>query len=424
MSDNNPRLASALSLASQGLRVVPLHHPLHTGKKAICSCNKCGACAHIGKHPRYDPRTLPHGAHSATSNAAQLAEWWRVWPEANVGLAVGPSVGLLALDIDPRNGGDDTFSDLLAEFGPLPATVEALTGGGGRHLLFIHPGGEVRGTLGPGVDVVASDGNLIVVEPSLHKSGNRYAWELSSAPGVVAVAELPQAWKERIFVPARVGDGGESLAQGLQGEQGQRGIQGSLPTGVDPAIPVTPDPAWDMARVLREAHPTGRGQHDHLNLKLARLVKFHLRLVDLEQARAVFDQWWERARPYLHEQDYDVAWSKFGRAHELARIPVGASGMADLAHQEAMHSPLPKCADVFRNDRTRRLVGTCKVLAGITGGTFKLSCHQVGALFGCKPAVAWELFRALERAGILLNVDRGRPGRPGANAAEWKYLGD
>ena len=69
----------------------------------------------------------------------------------------------------------------------------ALTGGGGRHLYFQHPGIAVRnavGTLGPGLDV-RGDGGLIVAPPSRHQSGRGYAWEVTAHPDEVALAPAP-----------------------------------------------------------------------------------------------------------------------------------------------------------------------------------------------------------------------------------------
>ncbi len=60
----------------------------------------------------------------------------------------------------------------------LPGTVQSVTGGGGVHLLYRHPGEPIKSrahSLGPGLDVKA-DGGQIVAPPSLHPSGRRYAW--------------------------------------------------------------------------------------------------------------------------------------------------------------------------------------------------------------------------------------------------------
>jgi hypothetical protein len=125
-------------------------------------------CKPRSKHPLTE-----RGFLDATFNTGQITEWWRSMPTANVGLSCIAS-GLVVLDIDPRNGGNEILAALLAELGQLPATAEAASGGGGRHLIFHAPPGKMRGSLGPGLDI-KHDG-YIIVPPSVHPSGGAYRW--------------------------------------------------------------------------------------------------------------------------------------------------------------------------------------------------------------------------------------------------------
>lgn len=132
-------------------------------------------------------KLVPRGMLDATTDLAQIRAWWATSPHANVGIALAPS-GLVAIDVDPRNGGTETFEQLQAEHGSLRSDVMAFTGGGGEHHVFVVPPGvhvSLPGTLGPGIDLKAN--GYIVVEPSLHPSGKQYGWEASSNPldGVV-----------------------------------------------------------------------------------------------------------------------------------------------------------------------------------------------------------------------------------------------
>ncbi|MEN8185441.1 MAG: bifunctional DNA primase/polymerase, partial [Myxococcota bacterium] len=81
---------------------------------------------------------------------------------------------------------------LLGSPSALPHTVEAQTGGGGRHLYFAHPDGELRNRVGlaPGLDL-RGDGGLVVVPPSLHPSGGRYRWLPGHTPDETRPAPLP-----------------------------------------------------------------------------------------------------------------------------------------------------------------------------------------------------------------------------------------
>ncbi len=114
---DNPRLA-ALAYAARGWHVFPCH----SARAGRCSCG-APACQHPGKHPR----TL-HGLKDATTDPALITRWWQQWPDANVAVATGAVSGLVALDEDPRHGGDVSLDLLTHEHGPLPETVEALTG--------------------------------------------------------------------------------------------------------------------------------------------------------------------------------------------------------------------------------------------------------------------------------------------------------
>jgi putative DNA primase/helicase len=70
-----------------------------------------------------------------------------------------------------------SLADLERRHGKL-TTATVLTGSGGRHYWFRHPGGELRnsaGQLGPGLDLRAS-GGYVVAPPSVHESGNPYKW--------------------------------------------------------------------------------------------------------------------------------------------------------------------------------------------------------------------------------------------------------
>lgn len=130
-------------------------------------------------------RLVRNGFHDATNDVQTATAWWGQASDAGIGIAMRKS-GLVAIDIDPRNGGIDTIDQLEAMHGPIVSDVLALTGGGGEHRLFSAQLVEgLPGTLGPGVDLKA-DG-YIAVEPTLHPSGKRYGWESESDPleGVV-----------------------------------------------------------------------------------------------------------------------------------------------------------------------------------------------------------------------------------------------
>jgi hypothetical protein len=126
------------------------------------------------------------------ADADEIAGWFKRWPDANVGIVTGVISGLVVLDIDPRHGGEESLAGWETEHGPLPHSIEARTGGGGRHIYFRHPGGVIHNRVGlaPGIDL-RGDGGCIVTPPSIHHSGNAYCWVRGHEPGHAALAELP-----------------------------------------------------------------------------------------------------------------------------------------------------------------------------------------------------------------------------------------
>lgn len=158
--------------------------------------------------PRAKVPLTSHGYLDATTDPAQIRRWWSHWPLANVGLACAVS-DLLALDIDPRHGGENTIRQLSDSLGRLPLTVTSETGGGGWHLLFQLPRCEVRGNLGPGVDVKSR--GYVIAPPSVHHSGEKYRWIPGQGPSEVEVACLPDMWlaqtvKSVVDDPVSTGD--------------------------------------------------------------------------------------------------------------------------------------------------------------------------------------------------------------------------
>lgn len=129
----------------------------------------------------------------ATTDAKQIAAWFTD-ATRGIGLATGSRSGLVVVDIDPRHGGDATLAALIDQHGDID-TVTARTGGDGLHLYFTAPAEPISnsaGKLGHGFDVRA-EGGFVVAPPSLHESGQRYAWAEGLALGQVPIAPLP-AW--------------------------------------------------------------------------------------------------------------------------------------------------------------------------------------------------------------------------------------
>lgn len=190
-----------------GLRPILIHCPLDGD---LCTCGK--------KHDRTKSGSSSSGKHPVQNNwqkqpadrdviVDQLARL-KFTPNLGVALGTQPIGGyIVAVDIDDA----ERFKVLEAELGPLPETPGS-TSGRGRHLFFEIPAEidltrlvNVTGLGGePGVDV-KREGGQVVVAPSLHNSGKRYAWTR-----VGAIATLPMQWALQLVkapdVPNWVGE--------------------------------------------------------------------------------------------------------------------------------------------------------------------------------------------------------------------------
>lgn len=129
----------------------------------------------------------------ATREPDALRRLWAEHPQAD---AIGGACeGVVVVDVDPRNGGAATWGELVREHGPVDTRVHA-TGGGGEHYIFAARPGAVRagaGVLGPGVDLKAGRGHMVLLPGSLHPdTGRAYTVSVDRDPAPLPswVAEL------------------------------------------------------------------------------------------------------------------------------------------------------------------------------------------------------------------------------------------
>jgi len=199
-----PMLNWALFWAEKGIPVFPLHEVYdgtctctctdHWRKKEgkwvmLCEGNKhfCGGeCGNKGKHPRTDRKIgLQNGLKIASTDPEKIKVWWGRYPAANLG---GRMLGKLGIDVDPKHGGNAAIHDLCEKYGQewLDGAWRNASGSGGDHFIFDNKTGvpfqNSASRIGPGIDTRGDEGYL-VMPPSLHVSGQRYA--------VISPSEFP-----------------------------------------------------------------------------------------------------------------------------------------------------------------------------------------------------------------------------------------
>lgn len=142
-----------------------------------------------------------NGVLDATKDLGTVNRWFGGHPERNIAIATGRS-GLVVIDLDGEEG-EATWKAQLEKHGPVPATPEAITPGGGRHLLFsddgrpVKPAQNVFGSRANPTHVDARSGeSYIVVAPSIHPNGKRYRWAKGKTGGDIKAPSLPD-WLRR-----------------------------------------------------------------------------------------------------------------------------------------------------------------------------------------------------------------------------------
>lgn len=130
-----------------------------------------------------DPRVKWAKYHTDVPTEADLVAWWREYPMSNVGIVTGRVSNIVVVDVDPKRGGN--YMSFLDRF---PTDTIVRTGGGGYHLYYRYPTGVQhvpnRVDFEPGLDLRA-DGGLVVAPPSIHETGNEYAWVSKGRPSVL-----------------------------------------------------------------------------------------------------------------------------------------------------------------------------------------------------------------------------------------------
>ncbi len=176
--------ASALAYAARGWSVIPIEP---RGKRPLVAWQQ------------FQQRR---------AGADEIAAWFARWPNANVGIVTGAVSQLAVIDIDAQHGGLQSAAAIEQQYGALPRTPEAITGGGGRHLYFAHAQPPLHNRVGlrPGIDL-RGEGGCVVAPPSVHPSGRRYAWASGRGPDDVPLALLPPWWFDLTRAAARGGHG-------------------------------------------------------------------------------------------------------------------------------------------------------------------------------------------------------------------------
>lgn len=151
-----------------------------------------------GKEPL--ARALPNGSWAEFQNRiatdAEIDEWFRIEPNANLGLVCGAVSGIVAVDVDGEEG-----QEWFKKYMPRPNWYQQTSSPHKFHAFYKHPRGDCR--IPPAVRIekeidVRGDGSYVVIAPSIHPTGAQYRLHsLDGFTGIDSLVPVPNLKLER-----------------------------------------------------------------------------------------------------------------------------------------------------------------------------------------------------------------------------------
>lgn len=227
------KLESALAYAKRGWPVFP------------CGWNKQPLVA--------------NGFHAASCDEARVRDWWKAWPEAQIGIACG-AAGIAVVDLDVGKGKDGVkaWHALVDDHGRHGCGLVASTPRSGRHMVYAMPspaiGCRTDVLPGSGIDVRAEGGYILA--PDLEGVGGR-EWIEGDPFDPSDLCEMPP-WVRSLLCSSRVAPAGGARRGGEDGDvvplipEMRKLILAALPH-------IDPDPRDTWIRVGMALRNTGAG---------------------------------------------------------------------------------------------------------------------------------------------------------------------
>jgi Bifunctional DNA primase/polymerase, N-terminal len=143
----------------------------------------CFPLAALSKQPAIPKEQGGHGFKDATTDVQRIRRWWDRHPQHNIGVATGHLFDVI--DIDPKDGGTQSLTELLAQQRIPTCHAVAKTASGGLHL-YIEPRHAKNGAgVKPGVDYRGL-GGYVAAAPSTRGAGQTYTWLINPSPIIKA----------------------------------------------------------------------------------------------------------------------------------------------------------------------------------------------------------------------------------------------
>jgi len=347
---------------------------------------------------------------------AQLREWFQE-SKGIIGEIVGMAVvcgevsgGIVVRDFDRM----DAYTRWTAKYPDMAASFPTVETARGRHVYFLNGlrkiitfgDGELRGA------------GYVCLPPTLHPTGMIYEW----------LVPLPAGPLPTLEDPVEMGLGG-NVTECTEVTEKQRILRdrgnGRKCVVLSVTSPNTPTPTLTFAPAIENAIklslPASTGQRHRQVFKLARALKGIPSIADrpLPELKPVVRRWHEAALNFIATPEFEETWCDFVNAWPNVRYALGESTM-DTIMETVLTTQPPAEAGHYEAPAVKRLVGLCALLQQQAGAEpFYLDARTAAKLLETEPMTAWRWLRMLKADGVLVEVEKGKPGR----ATRWRWIG-
>lgn len=126
------------------------------------------------------PLANTSGHNDATTDPERIVEWWKDYPDANIGLNCGKS-GIVVVDVDTKDGkvGSQSLFAVAGDDLHLLDTVRSKTWSGGEHLFYKGSCPCSQSELGQNLDIKGEGGYVVLAPSRISEKGKTgtYEWK-------------------------------------------------------------------------------------------------------------------------------------------------------------------------------------------------------------------------------------------------------
>lgn len=377
-------------------------------------------------------RSLKLVEHGPSGDA--LLRKWFAGTEKGVAVLLGSaSGGLVCRDFDDHVA----YEHWAMGNGELARTLPTVRTSRGFHVYFRADLDDIRRVIGTETSVVnLGDGELrfgprvyCVLPPTIHPSGQPYAWINGSMPRLQKLGVPVLGIDETSFLSAgNVTESTERTENTQHNEcvpmnaEAMGGVQAVVHKGVPIQNTRPSNLTCEIEDAIHSTLPSGYGQRCRCVFEFARVLKGITALsdADVNDLEPYVRIWHRRALPNIRTQPFEETFYDFAYAWPRLKFP-GGQDVVGLMRNWANSAEIPAIAKKYEQPALRSLVAICRELHRRTdGNAFFLSCRTAGKVVGVSHKQAHRWLCLLEIQKILRCVAKGtlKPRR----ASRFEYI--